>query len=90
MADTTTYTVTVPANTVMILVPPVSRPTRVTVTCGFGAAVVEVTTRENADDSSFAALPALGVPWPKDLKVGEGLYCRSDLAVRVPVVLAEV
>ena len=86
----TTYTVSVPAGLQpMILVAAASDPTTVTITCGFGAAAVEVSMRENGDDSSWVALPLLGVMWTKKLRVGEMLFVRSDLAVRVPVVLAE-
>jgi hypothetical protein len=88
--DLTTYTASVAAgNVVDILVAAVPKPTLVTITCGFGVAVVEVSCRENGEDSTWVQLPALGVPWTKKLKVGEMLFVRSNLAVRVPIVLAE-
>jgi hypothetical protein len=86
----TTYTTSVPAgNVIGILVAAVPRPTLVTVTCGFGVATVAVSCRENGEDSTWVQLPALGVPWTKKLGQGEMLFVRSDLAVRVPIVLAE-
>jgi len=86
-----TYTASVPGDGLPhILVSRVTGPVEVIITCGFGAANVEISMRENGDDSSWVALPALSLPYPKRLRANDMLFVRSDLAVRVPITMEAV
>jgi len=88
-AENSTFTVSVPGDGAPhLLVTAVKVKTEVVITCGFGAAVVEVSMRENGPDSTWVPLPGVST-WTKKLKVGEMLFVRSDLATRVPVALGE-
>ncbi len=83
-----TFTADVPGdNLPHVLLPPVKQRTEVVITCGFGAANLQIAMRENSEDA-WIGLPGVGTYTIK-LKIGEMLHARSDLAARVPMFLSE-
>lgn len=80
MTQIQTVTITLPvANQIEILVPPVAERCVLSVTCGWGAAVVEYTTNEQGTAGTWCAFPGAGTRRIA-LFPDNGLYARSSVA----------